>query len=206
MTRVPRLRGDGHHYLGAGASAGCVTMSTDRASADAIEIARLAALPPIECDRQLREAAKGLGCYVSTLRRQVEDARCDDTEHVTRQGRALDLHEPEQWPQPVDGAGLLDELAAAVRRHIVLGEAEAFAVALWVVGVHAFDAWTIFPRLFISSPEKGCGKSTLLDVLSCLVPKPLVASSITPAALFRVIEAARPTLLLDEADSYARDN
>jgi putative DNA primase/helicase len=60
--------------------------------------------------------------------------------------------------------------------------------------------------LFINSPKKGCGKSTLLDVLSRLVPRPLGASGITAAALFRVIEAARPTLLLDEADSYARDN
>ena len=97
-------------------------------------------------------------------------------------------------------------LAAAVRRYVVLGAAEADAVALWIVAVHAFDAFAIFPRLFINSPEKGCGKSTLLDVLSRLVPKPLGASSITPAALFRVIEAARATLLFDEADSYARDN
>jgi len=60
--------------------------------------------------------------------------------------------------------------------------------------------------LFVNSPEKGCGKSTLLDVLSRLVPNPLGASNITAAALFRVIEAARPTLLLDEADTYARNN
>src|SRR5439155_9748838 len=58
----------------------------------------------------------------------------------------------------------------------------------------------------IGSPEKGCGKSTLLDVLSRLVPKPRGASGITAAALFRVIDAYCPTLLLDEADSYARDN
>jgi putative DNA primase/helicase len=43
-------------------------------------------------------------------------------------------------------------------------------------------------------------------MLSRLVPKPIGASNITTAALFRVIEAARPTLLLDEADTYAQDN
>jgi hypothetical protein len=75
-----------------------------------------------------------------------------------------------------------------------------------IVAVHGFDAWFVFPRLFINSPEKGCGKSTLLDVLSRLVRKALTALSITPAALFRVIEAMRPTLLLDEADTYLRDN
>jgi hypothetical protein len=37
-----------------------------------------------------------------------------------------------------------------------------------------------------------------------LAPRPLGASSITAAALFRTIELAKPTLLLDEADTYAR--
>ena len=192
--------------MGAGAFVEFVTVSDDRTAADAIEVARLSALSPIECDRQLHESAKRLGCGVSTLRHVVEAPRGNAAGNVTGQGRPLELHEPAPWPQPVDGAALLDELTAAVRRHVVLGAAEAAAVALWVAAVHAFDAWPIFPRLFVSSPEKGCGKSTLLDVLSRLVPKSLAASNITAAALFRVIEAARPTLLLDEADSYARYN
>ena len=58
----------------------------------------------------------------------------------------------------------------------------------------------------MTAPEPECGKTTMLDVLSRLVPKPLGASSITAAALFRTIEAARPTLFLDEADAYAREN
>jgi hypothetical protein len=78
----------------------------------------------------------------------------------------------------------------------VLGEAEAAAVVLWIVGPHAFNSFSIFPRLFLTAPEKGCGKSTLLDVLSRLVPRPLGASNIKAAALFRTIEAARPTVRL----------
>ena len=38
------------------------------------------------------------------------------------------------------------------------------------------------------------------------MPRPLSAANISAAALFRVIEAARPTLILDEADTFARDN
>jgi len=171
----------------------------------AAEIARLAGLPPLQYDREREAAAKRLGCRTSTLDSLVAQQR-GEAAGASGQGRPLDLHEPEPWPDPIDGAALLDKLAVAVRRHVVLGEAEAIAIALWIVAVHAFGAWPIFPRLFVNSPEKGCGKSTLLDVLSRLVPKPLGASGITAAALFRVIEAARPTLLLDEADSYARDN
>lgn len=169
------------------------------------EIARFAALPLIDYGRERKPAAQRLGCPVTILDKAVA-AKRPNGGALVGQGRPLDLYEPEPWPDPVDGAALVDALTTPIRRHVVLGEAEAGEVALWVAAVHAFNAWSIFPRLFINSPEKVCGKSTLLDVLSRLVPKPLGASSITAAALFRVIEATRPTLLLDEADTYARNN
>jgi putative DNA primase/helicase len=173
---------------------------------DVAEIARLAGLPLIEYGRERKAAAQRLGCSALAILDKAVAAERDKGGAVSGQGRPLDLHAPESWPEPVESAVLIAELAAAIRRHVVLSTAEADAVALWVIAVHAFDAWFIFPRLFINSPEKGCGKSTLLDVLSRLVPKPLVASSISAPALFRVIEAARPTLLLDEAETYARNN
>jgi len=58
------------------------------------------------------------------------------------------------------------------------------------------------PRLSISSPTKGCGKTMLLDVLSRLVLRPLLASNVTSAAVFRVIEKYNPCLLIDEADTF----
>jgi hypothetical protein len=169
------------------------------------EIARLARLPLFDYGLERRAFAQRFGLAVVFLDRAVAAERGNGGTAAGR-GRPLDLPEPEPWPEPVHGGALLAGLAASLRRHVVLGTAEADAVGLWIVAVHAFDAWPLFPRLFVNSPEKGCGKSTLLDVLSRLVPKSLGASSITPASLFRVIEAARPTLLLDEADTYARDN
>jgi len=139
---------------------------------------------------------------VTLLDQLVKPARCDA---APGQGRPLDLTEPDPWPEEVDGDALLDEMSAAVRRFVVLDRFSADAVALWVVGVHAFDAWTIFPRLLVTAPEKQCGKSTLLDVIGSFVPRALSTDSITAAALFRTIEAARPTLLLDEADTYIRN-
>jgi Protein of unknown function (DUF3631) len=58
----------------------------------------------------------------------------------------------------------------------------------------------------ITSPEKRCGKTTLLRVIQALVPKPLLASNITAAAIFRTVEIARPTLLIDEGDTFLREN
>jgi putative DNA primase/helicase len=196
---------DGTLPVGAEAVRDIIAAAEDTRPEDDAEITRLARLSPIACDRELPAAAERLGCRMPTLRAAVAAARGNGAA-TPGQGRPLDLPEAEPWPEPVDGAELLDTLAAAIRRHVVLDRHEADAVALWVLATHTFDAWVIFPRLLATAPEKGCGKSTLLDVLSRLVPRPLGASGITAAALFRTIEAARPTLLLDEADAYARDN
>ena len=61
------------------------------------------------------------------------------------------------------------------------------------------DVFEISPYLAITSPEKRCGKTTLLDLLSFVVREPLSTSNISEAALFRVVQELRPTLLIDEA-------
>jgi len=118
------------------------------------------------------------------------------------QGRALELRTDEAWDEPVDGTKMLDELVAVVQRHVVLPLGAAEALALWVVHTYVFDCADTTPRLGITSPEKGCGKSTVLDLLAALVHRPLPMSNVTTAAVFRAIELSRPTLLVDEADSF----
>lgn len=177
-------------------------MTDARAAQDALEIGRLASLSALEYDREREEAAKKLGCRVMTLDQQVARYRGDEASVGNGQSPRLKLPEPEPWHEPVNGAELLDTINREIQRYVVLSGANADAVALWVVASHAFDRFDIFPRLFITAPEKGCGKSTLLDVLERLVNRPLAASNIRAAALFRTIEVAQPTFLLDEADAY----
>src|SRR5260221_610896 len=74
------------------------------------------------------------------------------------------------------------------------------------IGMRRSNAWRIYLLLIINSPEKGCGKTTVLDVVGRTCSRPLFTSNITPAALFRVVEAVQPTLLIDEADSFAAEN
>src|SRR5262249_50698311 len=45
-----------------------------------------------------------------------------------------------------------------------------------------------------------------LIVLLYLTPRSELASNITGSALFRYVEQVRPTLLIDEADSFVKDN
>ena len=58
------------------------------------------------------------------------------------------------------------------------------------------------PRLLFASPEMRCGKTTALGVLRRLSFRALQAANISTAAVFRTIEAMRPTLLIDEADTF----
>jgi hypothetical protein len=102
----------------------------------------------------------------------------------------------------VDGAALLTEMTAATQRYVVVEHGAAETVALWALHAHTLDAFSISPRLAITSPEKSCGKTTLLDVIGCLVPRPLITANATTAAIFRSIVPPRPTLLIDEADSF----
>jgi hypothetical protein len=114
--------------------------------------------------------------------------------------------ETEPWPEAVSGQALLDELVAVVRRYVVVSAHASNAIALWILHTHAFELREISAYLGIESPEKRCGKTTLLSLLVALVNRPVVASNISPSAIFRAIEEVRPTLLIDEADTLLRGN
>lgn len=127
----------------------------------------------------------------------------DDSE---KQGQALELETPDPWPEPVDGAALLDALAAEFRRHAILPPHAAEALALWVLHTHTWQTAAEFsPRLGITGPTKRCGKSRVLEVLAGLVARGLSTENVTPAALFRAVEKYAPTLLVDEGDTFLRE-
>jgi putative DNA primase/helicase len=168
------------------------------------EVERLARLSLVEYEQQRKSAASQLGVRAPILDRlvQAERERLGLVEDDGRQGRSISLPEPEPWPTPIDGAALLDGIADAIGRYVIMSDHARFATALWVVHTFLLDCFGITPRLAVRSPMKRCGKTTLLDVLARLVLRPLPTGSVTAAALFRVVEGYRPTLLVDEADTF----
>ena len=168
-------------------------------------VIELSKLSPQDYDRARETEAKRLGVRVATLDSAVNRHRPKD-EADDLQGRRLELRLPEPWFESVDGAAVLDSLVSQIRRYISLPELAPEAIALWALHTYTLDALRNTPRLAVTSPEKGCGKSTVLDVLATVVAKSLPAANISPAAVFRTIEACRPTLLIDEADTFLRDN
>jgi putative DNA primase/helicase len=164
-------------------------------------------LSPLEYDHQRKSAAERLGVRAPILDKLVAAERAalglDDD---GKQGHAITFPEPEPWPEPVDGAALLNALAVAIRRHVVMSTASSHAAALWVLHSWLIDCFTVTPRLCVRSVTKGCGKTTLLDVLGRVVPRSLRTLNVTPAAVFRMVETYRPTLSIDEADTFLYDD
>jgi putative DNA primase/helicase len=165
------------------------------------EITRLAALNPVQYEQERKAAAEKLNLRASILDKLVKAERPDDD---NKQGGAISFPEPEPWPEPINGALLLDDISNAICGYVVMSSAARDTTALWSLHTYQLDQSLVTPRLAITSPEKRCGKTTLLDVLSRLVLKPLPTANVTPAAIFRVVEGHRPSLLIDEADTFLK--
>ena len=124
-----------------------------------------------------------------------------------KQGGAITWNDPEPCPDAVDGAALLSDAAAFVRRHVWIDDPSADALALWAVMTCIHERLEISTFVNLTSATKRCGKSLLLEVLAELAYRAMpLSGQITAAALFRVVEAHAPTLMLDEADTYMRDD
>jgi putative DNA primase/helicase len=171
---------------------------------DKAVIAALARKDHTEYDRVRGEVADALGVRVGTLDDKVEALRKKAAEEDDQD--ALPHWKVVPWSEPVNSGALLDAIKRVFRRYIVLPKGADTALSLWVLHAWTMDAGDISPFIVLVSPTKRCGKTSVLILLYFLTPKSELAANITAASLFRYIEAVRPTLLIDEADSFVKDN
>lgn len=164
-------------------------------------IAKLAELTPFDYDRTRTSTAKALHIRPATLDTLVKIAQASHS-----QNHQMPFAKIEPWPKPIQPDELLTAIRHTITRFIICTPETALAATLWIVMTWFIDVISIAPLTIITAPEKRCGKSQLLFLLSRLVNRPLAASNITPAALFRSIDTWRPTILIDEADTFMREN
>jgi Protein of unknown function (DUF3631) len=163
-------------------------------------IAELAALPRLECAKRRKDAAKRLGITLAELDKIVAEARGETSAAMPERWSVA------PWDASVDTAELLAALRDTFTRYVILPLHAAIAMALWTLHAWALQAAYVSPFLMFSSPEMRCGKSTALRVLYRVCPRTALASNISPAAIFRYVEASHPTLLIDEAETFVIDN
>lgn len=107
--------------------------------------------------------------------------------------------------EPTYGPGVItiaDEIVAFLRRFVVFtSDAQADAIALWILHTHAFDTAYATPYLYVHSAEKQSGKTRVIEVVSTLARHAVVTASTSSAAMFRLIAQDKPTLFIDEVDA-----
>jgi putative DNA primase/helicase len=169
---------------------------------EGLEIKRLAGLGAIDYEKIRKESAEALGVRISFLDKLVKEQR-EDGAAKSAEGLCA---ETEPHGDPVNVAGLLCDVRATISRFVVCEPETAIAATLWIAFTWVIDRVQVAPLAIITAPEKRCGKTQLLELIGRLSKRALFASNISPAATFRVIEAKAPTLLIDEADAFFREN
>ena len=164
-------------------------------------IKRLSLLTNVQYIKIRKAEAKKLEIGVSMLDTLIKEAR-----KKAEKPEENIFPEIEPWKEAVNGEELLTEIASTIKRFIVCQPETAYAATLWIAMTWLMDAVQVAPLAVITAPEKRCGKTQLLEIIGKMSSKPMFASSITPAALFRSIELWRPTLLIDETDAFLKDN
>jgi hypothetical protein len=112
----------------------------------------------------------------------------------------------EPWGESVDGPDLLRELSVLLQRHIVLSDNATTATALWIILSYLDAHVDVLPILGITSPQKRCGKTRLLSLIGKLAHRTLSAANVSAPAIYRSIEKWHPTLLIDEADTFLKND
>jgi Protein of unknown function (DUF3631) len=166
---------------------------------DRDKIAELAGLDKLGYGRARRESAEALGVAATELDKIVAETRSADPGELPR-------WRIEPWDKPVSTSTLLKSLADAYEDYVILPPHGATAMALWNLHAWALEAAYVSPILMFVSPEPRCGKSTALSLIYRTGPRTAMASNISTAAVYRYIERMRPTLLLDEAETFVSES
>ena len=95
---------------------------------------------------------------------------------------------------------LLDDVRSFVHRYADLSESFEEVASLYVLLSWVYDRFSVLPYLRFRG-EYGTGKSRCLQVVGSLCYKPMfVSGASTVSPMFRIIDAFRGTLVLDESD------
>ncbi|MGA3182067.1 MAG: toprim domain-containing protein, partial [Verrucomicrobiota bacterium] len=123
LASKPTDFNDLHQLEGLDAVKAQIVSATMPTETDEETFARLAKLPQADYDRCRDREAKQLRIRVGTLDEEVAKHLPKSPENL--QGGALNLADMELWPEAVNGADLLDEVAQTFPRYIALPDGAA---------------------------------------------------------------------------------
>ncbi len=169
------------------------------------ELQKLAELSSIEYERRRKTEVKRLGIRGTVLDTEIKARRRNLPEVIEEQDDSI-FETVTPHPDPVDTADLLEEISSKLTRHASLPVGAADAIALWILNTYTYKAFTILPKLLLTSPVMRCGKTTVLEMVGRCVHNPLFTANITTASLYRTIDQWEPTVMIDEGDTFLNYN
>ena len=171
----------------------------------------MAGMVDLDYDKHRKLAAKKYRISVATIDKMVSEKRTEKAVAAAVAASAA-AGPTDGWvsndlgftplPASVDGAALLTDLVATIRRFVFCSEHVALAEAAWTMLTWMQGDLDLMPRLGGMAPAMRCGKTRNQEVLYRLVFNPLAAVTLSPAVLFRIIAKGEVTLLLDEVDTW----
>jgi hypothetical protein len=143
----------------------------------------------------------------------------DDDRGARRQAHVKPSNDPaingvviEPWPHEVKDVGaVLDAAVAQLSRFLIVPDPTYLdTIALWSAHSHLLYREELgvgfTPKLAYQSPIKRCGKSTALKSTFLMAHKARMAASISSSSLFRAVDAAQVSLMIDEADNVFKNH
>ena len=161
----------------------------------------------IEMDpAQFAALAKVLAKRLGTTKRALGAYEYD--EGAREESKAINIPPTAPpWEGEVKAAAVLDEVCATLARFVWMKPSHYRAVALWIVLSYLHDVVDILPILDQSPrPRKSAGRPRWSELVYNLCNRPIAASNISSAAIYRTIKDDCPCLILDEADTYMQED
>jgi hypothetical protein len=94
---------------------------------------------------------------------------------------------------------LVHEISTVLSDYVDFPDDQYFLISVFVLSTWFPDRLNIAPYLVISGPT-GSGKTALMRILQCVCRRAVLVSDISSAALYRLADSLRPTILLDESE------
>jgi putative DNA primase/helicase len=153
-------------------------------------------LPVGSHEQEIERLSKKLGEDVATLREELDQVI------GLERGDAFSFEKTASWPEPVDVATVLEECITKVSRYVAMQPHQLTTVPLWVMHAWCYDhnVPVHSPMLAFTSAEPDSGKSYGAVAVGRMCPRMSLNIEITGPTLFRLVDAFKPTLVLDEAD------
>src|SRR5438876_1098224 len=106
---------------------------------------------PVPNEKQARNA----GPEQKPRNNAKKNGKCSDVPVVPangEEGKGEAVDTLPLWPDPVDGASLLNRISAVFTKYLILPEGGADALAVWTLYSWVYDEFFVSPLLAVTSP------------------------------------------------------